>query len=90
MKKMKRKSFLSLKEDKAKKDLLRKIMWEHASIVRTKDGLNEALSQINVILKEKIGRLLKFRLLTAKEIVISALNRDESIGVHYIKKDIND
>ena len=75
---------MSLKEDKAKKELLRKIMWEKVSIVRTKSGLNEALEQINALLKEKIGKLLKFRLLTAREIVKSALNREKSIGVHTI------
>ena len=31
---------------------------------------------------KKIGKLLKFRLLTAKEIVKAALARDKSIGVH--------
>ncbi len=77
---------MSLKDDKLKKNLLRKIMWDNVSIVRTKDGLNDALSQINDILKEKIGKLLKFRLLTAKEIVLAALAREESIGVHFIKK----
>ncbi|MCK9455368.1 MAG: L-aspartate oxidase [Sulfurimonas sp.] len=81
---------MSLKEDKAKKNLLRKIMWENVSIVRTKKGLNSALSQINALLKEKIGKLLKFRLLTAREIVVAALARDESIGVHFIEKDSND
>jgi L-aspartate oxidase len=75
---------MSLKDDKAKKNLLRKIMWENVSIVRTKSGLNSALEQINALLNEKIGRLLKFRLLTAKEIVSSALNRGESVGVHTI------
>lgn len=81
---------MSLKEDKAKKNLLRKIMWENVSIVRTKSGLNSALNQINALLNEKIGKLLKFRLLTAKEIVLAALARDESIGVHFIEKDSND
>ncbi|OHD97500.1 MAG: L-aspartate oxidase [Sulfurimonas sp. RIFCSPHIGHO2_12_FULL_36_9] len=81
---------MSLKEDKEKKNLLRKIMWENVSIVRTKKGLNSALNQINALLNEKIGKLLKFRLLTAKEIVLAALARDESIGVHYIKKDDSD
>ena len=57
-------------------------MWEKVSIVRTKDGLNEALEQINALLNEKIGKLLKFRLLTAKEIIKAALARDKSIGVH--------
>ena len=81
---------MSLKDDKEKKNLLRKIMWDNVSIIRTKRGLNRALSQINTLLNEKIGRLLKFRLLTAKEIVFSALAREESIGVHFIKKDNND
>ncbi|MDO8454659.1 MAG: L-aspartate oxidase [Sulfurimonas sp.] len=81
---------MSLKEDKEKKNLLRKIMWENVSIVRTKKGLTGALEQINVMLGEKIGKLLKFRLLTAKEIVLSAIGREESIGVHYRKKDEND
>ncbi len=75
---------MSFKEDKAKKNLLRSIMWEKVSIVRTKDGLNEALDQINALLKENIGRLLKFRLLTAKEIIRSSLARDKSLGVHTI------
>ncbi|MCF6340873.1 MAG: L-aspartate oxidase [Sulfurimonas sp.] len=80
---------MSLKDDKEKKNQLRKIMWENVSIVRTKRGLNKALNQINVLLERKIGKLLKFRLLTAKEIVIAALARDKSIGVHYIKKEDN-
>jgi L-aspartate oxidase len=79
---------MSFKEDKAKKNLLRKIMWENVSIVRTKSGLNEALEQINALLNEKIGKLLKFRLLTAREIVTSALKRDKSIGVHTIQEEI--
>ncbi|MDP2893181.1 MAG: L-aspartate oxidase [Sulfurimonas sp.] len=81
---------MSYKEDKEKKNLLRKIMWENVSIVRTKKGLKSALDQINALLNEKIGKHVKFRLLTAKEIVLAALARDESIGVHYIKKDDND
>lgn len=78
---------MSYKEDKAKKNQLRKIMWENVSIIRTKRGLNDALETINALLKEKIGKLLKFRLLTAREIVISALNRTESIGVHTIEEE---
>ncbi len=78
---------MSLKEDKAKKNLLRKIMWEDVSIIKTKKGLNKALVQINALLKENIGKLLKFRLLTAKEIIISALAREKSIGVHTMVKE---
>ncbi|MDH4944574.1 L-aspartate oxidase [Sulfurimonas sp. C5] len=78
---------MSYKEDKAKKNQLRKIMWENVSIIRTKRGLTDALETINALLKEKIGKLLKFRLLTAREIVTSALNRTESIGVHTIQEE---
>ncbi len=78
---------MSYKEDKAKKNQLRHIMWENVSIIRTKNGLNDALETINALLKEKIGKLLKFRLLTAKEIVMSALQRSESIGVHTIQEE---
>ncbi len=76
---------MSYKEDKEKKNLLRKIMWDKVSIVRTKAGLDEALGQINALLNEKIGKLLKFRLLTAREIVVAALGRGKSIGVHTIE-----
>ena len=78
---------MSCKEDKVKKNQLRHVMWENVSIIRTNNGLNDALDTINALLNEKIGRLLKFRLLTAKEIVISALNRKESIGVHTIQEE---
>jgi len=78
------KEVMSLKDDKAKKNQLRRIMWRNVSIIRTKKGLNGALEQINALLNEKIGKLLKFRLLTAKEIVKAALARDKSVGVHTI------
>ncbi|QOP41929.1 L-aspartate oxidase [Sulfurimonas marina] len=78
---------MSYKDDKAKKNQLRKIMWENVSIIRTKRGLTDALETINALLNEKIGKLLQFRLLTAREIVLSALNRTESIGVHTIQEE---
>ncbi len=78
---------MSLKNDKNIKNQLRHIMWENVSIVRTKRGLNDALETINALLNENIGKLLKFRLLTAKEIVTSALKRSESIGVHTIQEE---
>ncbi|MDY0116204.1 MAG: L-aspartate oxidase [Sulfurimonadaceae bacterium] len=78
---------MSYKEDKEKKNLLRTIMWENVSVVRTNKGLTYALEQIDGLLKEKIGKLLKFRLLTAREIVLAALARKKSIGVHTIIDD---
>ena len=80
-------SVMSYKEDKSKKNQLRKIMWENVSIIRTKSGLEDSLETINALLKEKIGKLLKFRLLTARAIVQSALARRESIGVHTIQEE---
>ena len=78
---------MSLKNDKNIKNQLRRVMWENVSIVRTKSGLNDALETINALLNENIGKLLRFRLLTAKEIVTSALKRSESIGVHTIQEE---
>ena len=75
---------LVLQGDKAKKDKLRQIMWKNVSIVRTTAGLLEAKSAIEMMQHEEIGRLLRLRLLTALAIVDSALERKESVGVHYI------
>ncbi|RKY52551.1 MAG: L-aspartate oxidase, partial [Candidatus Neomarinimicrobiota bacterium] len=73
--------------DKSYKGELRRIMWDDVGIVRTQKGLEEALLFINETLDKEIGRFLKLRLLTAKEIVRSALKRKTSVGVHYMKKD---
>ena len=69
--------------DKEKKERLRRIMWEQVSIVRTKQGLEKVYEEIEQMLHAPIGRMLKLRLLTAREIVRSALARKESVGVHY-------
>ncbi len=78
---------LVLESDKEKKDTLRRIMWDKVSIVRTPQGLAEAKTWIDGMLKSEIGRLLKLRLLTAQSIVESALARKESVGVHYISQE---
>lgn len=83
-------SVMSYKEDKGKKNLLRYIMWNYVSIARTKSGLLTALEEINTLLDQKIGKLLKFRLLTAQAIVIAALKREKSIGVHTMIKESDD
>lgn len=75
---------LEIQEDKEKKDRLRRIMWDKVSIVRTQEGLNEALRIIDEMMRDGVGRLLKLRLLSARAIVESALKRTESIGVHYM------
>lgn len=75
---------LEVEGDKEKKDALRHIMWDNVSIVRTPEGLKNALESIDKMMQDKVGRLLRLRLLCARCIVESALNRTESLGVHYI------
>lgn len=76
---------LQKEQDENLKTVLRNIMWEKVGIIRKKSGLNEALGGIEVMLQSNIGRLLKLRLLTAKNIVESAIKREESIGAHFIE-----
>lgn len=78
---------LELDGDKEKKDELRRIMWDNVSIKRTPNGLSTASEAIEKMLSEKVGRLLRLRLLTAQSIVEAAQKRHESIGVHFITKD---
>jgi len=72
--------------DKAIKNGLRSIMWTSVSIVRKRQELIDALDEIENYLVEDVGRLLYLRLLTAKSIIQSAINRKESIGAHYLKE----
>jgi len=74
------------KNDEKIKTHLRKIMWESAGIQRDKKTLEKSIAQLDSYLKEKIGRLLYLRLLTARAVLISAFNRDVSVGAHFIKE----
>jgi len=71
-------------DDKKYKNLLRDHMWNNVGIIRSEKGLLEALNFIEKSIPN-LGRLGKLRFLTAKEIVVSALNRLESLGAHYRK-----
>lgn len=71
-------------QDENLKTILRKLMWSKVGIMRKKSGLNEALGGVEVMLQSGVGRLLHLRLLTAKNIIESALKRDASIGAHYL------
>lgn len=73
--------------DKKIKNNLRRIMWQAVSIVRNEKELETALFQIEEYLKEDVGRLLFLRLLTAKAMIKSAINRKKSLGAHYIKEE---
>ena len=72
--------------DKAIKNDLRNLMWVNVSIVRQKQKLIDTLEEIDTYLEEDLGRLLFLRLLTAKSIIKSAIEREKSIGAHYIKE----
>lgn len=80
---------LERENDEKLKGLLRQIMWEKVGIIRTKSGLREALGGIEVMLNSGVGRLLKLRLLCAKNIIQSALARESSIGAHYLAEDLH-
>lgn len=72
--------------DKAIKNGLRNLMWTNVGIVRERQELIDAYEEVESYLEEDIGRLLFLRLLTAKSIIKSAINRKESIGAHFIKE----
>ncbi|TLD85379.1 FAD-binding protein [Helicobacter sp. MIT 11-5569] len=71
-------------QDENLKAILRNLMWNKVGIMRKKSGLNEALGGVEVMLQSGVGRLLRLRLLTAKNIIESALKRDASVGAHYL------
>ncbi len=71
--------------DKAIKNGLRNLMWTDVGIVRRKQKLIDALDEVKSYINEDVGRLLYLRLITAKSIIQSAINRKKSIGAHFIK-----
>ncbi|MDX9744071.1 MAG: FAD-binding protein, partial [Arcobacteraceae bacterium] len=73
-------------KDKAIKNALRNLMWTNVGIVRVRQDLIDSLEEIEGYLKEDIGRLLYLRLLTAKSIIKSAIDRKISIGAHFLKE----
>ncbi len=72
--------------DKELKNRLRELMWESAGIVREKSSLENSLDQIDSMLKSGVGKLLRLRLKSSRAIVESAIEREESLGAHYIVK----
>ena len=73
-------------KDAHRKDILRSVMWNSVSIVRNESDLHDALSKIDTLLHEDIGKLLRLRLKVSKNIVESAIYRKESLGAHNIKR----
>ncbi|MCF6172232.1 MAG: L-aspartate oxidase [Campylobacteraceae bacterium] len=72
--------------DKNLKNELRSLMWNCAGIVRSEKKLIKALNRVEDMLKLPIGKLLRLRLLSSREIIKNALKRKESLGAHYIVK----
>jgi L-aspartate oxidase len=62
---------------------LRSLMWRYLSIERDEKGMKIAKNRVNEMLNSDIGRKLKLQLLTANEIIRSAIDNRESRGVHY-------
>ncbi len=77
---------LELERDKEINSALRVLMWEKVGIIRTQNRLDEALKQVNNWLSEPIGRFMKLRLFTAKEVIQDAIEHTESQGAHFINK----
>lgn len=77
---------LQKKTDKFIKNELRNLMWTNVAIVRRRQELIDTLEEVESFLSEDVGRLLFLRLLTAKSIIQSAINRKKSVGAHYIKE----
>lgn len=85
------KGAVSMDDDNKALNSMRKLMWDEVGIVRSKEGLNEAL----VSLKEmdalvhkrrqiyRNGLELKNMITVAQLITLSALTREGSIGAHY-------
>jgi L-aspartate oxidase len=72
--------------DKKLKNELRNLMWSYAGIKRDEKNLKNALNRVEEMLKLPIGKLLRLRLLSSREIIKSAIKRKVSLGAHYITK----
>jgi len=72
-------------EDKSIKDELRNLMWLNVGIVKNIRKLKDTKNKLDLFLQKDLGRLLFLRLLTAKSIIKSVINRKKSIGAHYIQ-----
>jgi len=71
-------------QDKSIKNELRKLMWESAGVIRSRKKLEDTLFKIDSFLDRDIGKFLRLRLKTSRNIVKSTIYRKESIGAHYI------
>lgn len=69
---------------------LRQIMWNEVGIVRTADGLQSALHQIQVLERRCLaGAPVLRQLLVARLVVEACLRRRESVGAHHLEAEAN-
>ena len=61
---------------------IQELLWEKSSLIRTKEGLNDALQTV-LTLREQFQEDCPAVLLIAEAIIKSALFREESRGAHY-------
>ena len=69
--------------DEVLKKELKNLMWSYLSIERNSLDMGKALDKVEQMLKMDIGRYLQLQLLTAREIISSAIKNRESKGVHF-------
>lgn len=67
------------------KQSLRALMWEDVGIVRTVEDLSYAQKTVDQWLQKGAGRMTTLRLLVAKNMIQSAINRKKSLGAHLIQ-----
>ncbi len=66
------------------KNEIRELMWNDLSIARRVCDLEAACKKIDALIASNPGRMARLRLKVAKNMAMSALNRKESLGAHYI------
>ena len=64
---------------------LKKLMWEKVGLIRNKESLEEAFKTLEQLEENANNNYLKDIINLAKAITVSALNREESRGVHFRK-----
>ncbi len=70
--------------DKEIKNELRTLMWDSAGIIRSRKKLEDTLIKIDSYLDTDIGKFLRLRLKTSRNIVKSTIFQKESLGACYI------
>lgn len=64
---------------------LRQLMWTEAGILRSHDGLQSALQQVQLLERRSLAGSPALRqLLVARQLLTAALKRKESLGAHFL------